>query len=210
MKIIVDFDDTIFNTYQLIQEFAEIFEEEQFSKEQFWDVYKECKNIIGGFDKRTIINLFSKIKSFNKENTSGEIDSIIEKSSDFVYPDFFDFIKGFNKKDLILLSFGATDFQRVKIKNSGIIPYFQEIIITGKDKADNLNNILIKNKSEKTFFIDDKAEQIDNVKEKFSQVISMKMERPQGGHINTKSKLADHIVKDLNDAKDIISRIPSF
>ena len=32
----------------------------------------------------------------------------------------------------------------------------------------------------------------------------MKMERPQGRHINTKSKLTDYVVKDLDEVKKII------
>jgi FMN phosphatase YigB (HAD superfamily) len=203
MKIVLDFDDTIFNTHQLMQEVLAVFNGLGFQEEQFWDAYKECKKRVGDFDSEILINLLSELKSFDKEKVSTEIDSIISKSRNFVYPDFFDFAKNFNKKDLILLSFGTIDFQGMKIKNSGIIPYFQEIIITEKDKTDDLKNILIKNKGEKIFFIDDKAEQIDKVKEKLPQIIAMKMERPQGGHINTESKLTDHIVKDLNEVKNI-------
>ncbi|MEA2098185.1 MAG: hypothetical protein U9P70_03885, partial [Patescibacteria group bacterium] len=132
-----------------------------------------------------------------------EVSLILDDLSEFVYPDFFDFVKNFDKKDLILLSFGTIDFQGMKIKNSDIVSYFQEIIITNKDKTENLKNILKKNKDKKIFFIDDKAEQIDIIKEKLPQIIAMKMERSQGRHINTESKLADYVVKDLNEAKNI-------
>ena len=203
MKIVLDFDDTIFNDYQLMREFLEVFKKINFIEEEFWNFYQKCKEKVGDFNPKIIINLLNEIKPFDKVKAEKETSLVTENSSNFVYPDFFDFAKNFNKKDLILLSFGTTDFQGMKIKNSGIIPYFQEIIITGKDKTDDLKNILIKNKGEKIFFIDDKAEQIDKVKKRLPQIIAMKMERPQGGHIDTKSKLADHIVKDLNEVKNI-------
>ncbi|NOQ67973.1 hypothetical protein GQ568_00865 [Patescibacteria group bacterium] len=210
MKIVLDFDDTIFNTYQLMQEVLAVFNNLGFQEEQFWNAYKECKKRAGDFDKEILINLLSELKSFNKEKVGAEIDSIISRSRNFVYSDFFDFVSGFDKKDLILLSFGTTDFQRTKIENSGIVSYFEKVIITSNDKTIDLEGIFKKSANEKIFFIEDKGGQIDKVKKKLPQIIAMKMERPQGGHINTESKLADHIVKDLNEARDIIKLLAPF
>lgn len=217
MKIVLDFDDTIFNTHQLAQESVKVFEKFSFAEKEFWNAYQKCKEKMGDFDLDTVIDLiFNSNKlnhlsvescSFDKKKIKEEMNFLFCRASDFVYPDFFDFANNFNKKDLILLSFGTADFQGMKIKNSGIALYFQEIIITEKDKVDDLKNILTKNKGEKIFFIDDKIDQIDKVKEELPQIITMKIERPQGGHINTESKLADHIVKDLNEAKNIIGNL---
>lgn len=205
MKIVLDFDDTIFNTHFLMHGIAAIFKEAEFTEKEFFEAYQKCKKRVGDFDKKILINFLSELKSFDKKKVDEDIDSIISKSSDFVYSDFFNFVNNFNKKDLILLSFGTTDFQGMKIKNSGIASYFQEVIITQKDKTENLKNVLKKDESEKIFFIDDKAKQVDIIKEKLPQIITMKMERPQGGHINTKSKLTDYVVKDLGEAKNIIN-----
>jgi len=217
MKIVLDFDDTIFNTHQMVQESVRVFEKFGFTEKEFWDAYQRCKGKKGYFDLDLIINL---VFNFNKSNhlsvgdclddkkkINEEMNFLFGRAKDFIYPDLFDFINSFDKKDLILLSFGTADFQGMKIENSGIASYFQEVIITQKDKTEDLkNNILIKNEGEKIFFIDDKAEQIDKVKEKFPQIITMKMERPQGGHINTRSKLADYVVDNLDEAKEIILR----
>ena len=212
MKIVLDFDDTIFNTHQLMQESLKIFKRFDFSEEEFFKAYQECKKRVGDFDLDIVVSLvFKKFNNSNEEDLLADKKKIKEKikvlfyrASDFVYPDFFDFSKNFKKKDLILLSFGTADFQGMKIKNSGVASYFQETIITQKDKIENLKNILNKNKGEKIFFIDDKTEQIDKVKEKLSQIITIKMERPQGGHINAKSKLTDYVVGNLDEARKII------
>ena len=210
MKIVLDFDDTIFNTHQLMQESLAVFRSLGFQEEQFWHAYQKCKEKVGDFDKEILINLLSELKSFDKKKVNTEIDSIISKSRNFVYPDFFDFVSGFDKKDLILLSFGTTDFQSIKIKNSGIVSYFEEAIITSNDKAIDLEKIYNKDKKKKIFFIEDKGEQIDKVKEKLPQIIAMKMERPQGGHINTESKLTDYVVKNLSESKNIIKLLAPF
>ena len=218
MKIILDFDDTIFNTHRLMQESLEIFKKFNFTEEEFFGAYQKCKERVGDFDLEIIVdlifnldksnNLNTKTRLANKKKIKEEMNILFSKASGFVYSDFFDFINNFSKKDLILLSFGTTDFQEMKINNSGIISYFQKVIITQKDKTEDLkNNILIKNEGEKIFFIDDKAEQIDKIKEKLPQIITMKMERSQGRHINTKSKLTDYVVKDLDEAKKIINNL---
>ena len=218
MKIILDFDDTIFNTHRLAQESVKVFKKLNFTEKEFWDAYQKCKEEKGDFDLNLIVDLvfdFNKLNYLsaedhlnNKKKIKKEMSILFGRAKDFVYSDFFSFVNNFNKKDLILLSFGTTDFQGMKIKNLGISPYFQEVIITQKDKTEDLkNNILKKNEDEKIFFVDDKADQVDKIKEKLPQIITMKIERSQGGHLNTKSKLTDYVIKDLNEAKNIINNL---
>lgn len=217
MKIVLDFDDTIFNTHQLVQDFLAIFRSLKFREEQFWNAYAECGKKIGGFDEKVLINLLAELKPFDKDKVGMKIDSIISKSKDFVYPDFFDFVKNFNKDDLILLSFGIADFQKIKIKNSGVTSNFKKVIITDKDKIvglrsilkeSKLNNDKKKDEKEKIFFVEDKADQINRVKEELPQIITLEMKRLRGGYINTVSKLTDYVVKDFYEARDIILGYP--
>ena len=207
MKIVLDFDDTIFNTYQLMQESLAVFNGLGFQEEQFWDAYAKCKEKVGDFDPKTIIDLLSEVKSFDKIKAEKEIGLILDNSKDFVYSDFFNFAKSFSKNDLILLSFTTTGTQKIKIDNSKITEFFGSIIITHRDKTEELKPILKKYKEEKIFFIDDKTSQVDNIKNKLPKVITMKIKRPQGVDIMTESRLADYIIKDLKEAKNIINNL---
>ena len=205
MKIVLDFDDTIFNTHQLMQESLAVFRSLGFQEEQFWHAYQKCKEKVGDFDPKTIIDLLGEIKPFDKIKAKKEISLILDDLKDFVYPDFFDFAKSFSKNDLILLSFTTTATQKTKINNSKIAGFFGNIIITRRDKAEDLEPIFEKHKGEKFFFIDDKTSQVDNIKSKFSEIITMKIKRPQGADIMTASRLADYTIKDLYEAKNIIN-----
>lgn len=207
MKIILDFDDTIFNTYKMMQEFIKSFKKVGFSSEEFKEIYKKSKEKKGDFDQKTVISLFGKLRPFDKHQVVKELAEILERAEDFVYSDFHKFIDNFPKKELILLSFGSTGYQKIKIENSGVKKYFNKVHITNKNKVFNLGNIYRKYAGDRIVFIDDKAEEIDKVKERFPCVIALKMERPRGGHIKIKSELADYTVKNLGEAKKIINEL---
>lgn len=187
-----------------MREFSEVFKKFDFTEKDFFEAYRKCKKKAGDFNPEIIINLLNEIKPFDKIEVKKKTDLILDNSKKFVYSDFFDFAKNFNKEDLILLSFAATGAQKIKINNSKITEFLGSVIITRRDKTEDLKPILEKYKGEKVFFIDDRTSQIDNIKSKFPEVITMKIKRPQGVDIMTESKLADHIINNLNEAKDII------
>ena len=207
MKIILDFDDTIFNTHRLMREFLEIVKKFDFTEEEFWNAYQKCKKKVGYFDHEIMISLLIKIRPFDKIKVEEKLSLILDDLEDFVYPDFFDFENNFNKKDLILLSFGVTGMQKIKINNSKITEFFGNIIITSRDKTEDIKPIFKKHKEEKVFFIDDKTIQVDNIKNKFPEIITMEMKRPQGINITTSSKIVDYTIRNLDEAKNIINKL---
>ncbi|MFZ2970204.1 MAG: hypothetical protein WA063_03595 [Minisyncoccia bacterium] len=161
--------------------------------------------IICDFD-HTVLNTYEMFKNFDfgaKDAQSGLIIAA-KTSKSFIFKDVVDFAENFEKKDLILLSRGANEFQKEKIKNSGVEFFFGKIIIISKDKVDEISQIYAEHSKEKIFFIDDRAEEIDKVKKKFPQIITMKMERPMGKYVEIKSELTDYTIKDLLEAKEII------
>ena len=204
MKIILDFDNTIFNTLLMLNEFLKVFQEAGFTEEKFWNNYEKTKEKIGGFDQKVFIDLLGDSSFFDKKKTKEKMDSILSRASNFIYPDFADFAKSFNKRDLMLLSYGVTDFQKRKIEKSKIASMLNEIIITSKSKDKSFKIIRQKYQGEKLFFIEDNGEQIDRVKKEFPEVIALKMKRPQYQYIEIKSKLANCIIKNLYEAREII------
>lgn len=207
MKIILDFDDTIFNTSAFIEEKIKIFNKEGFFREEYFINYEKVIKEKGYFDADLMIDSFFKSKNFDKNKIKSEIEAIIKQSKVFVYEDFFDFAGSFDKKDMALLSAGLKEIQKGKIENAGIVSFFDYINIPEKYKSDEISLIAQKYPSEKIFFIDDKAKQVDKVKKELPQVIAMKMERASGRHILPKSELADYVVKDFGEAKKIINEL---
>lgn len=204
MKIILDFDDTIFNTGAYIDEKIKIFIQESFTREEYFINYDKVLKEKGYFDADLIIDLFFKTKKFDKEKVKSEIEAIIKNTKVFVYEDFYDFVVSFNKKDLTLVSVGIGESHKRKIQNTGIADFFYKISIPEKYKSEEIELIAKNHLNEKIFFIDDKASQIDEVKKKMPQIVAIKIERTTGRNILSKSELADYTVKNLDEAKKII------
>ncbi len=204
MKIILDFDDTILDTGNQVEEWVNIFRKRGFTREEYIANYEKSKEIKGDFDADFMIELFAESKKIDKKAVKEEIISVINRSKEFVYNDFFDFVKGFDKRDLMLVTVGLKEIQEAKVINSGVHLYVNKVSIPLKHKSDEIGLMAKKYPSEKIFFIDDKAKQIDKVKRELPQVIAMKMERSSGRHILPKSELADYTVKNFGEAKKII------
>jgi len=207
MKIILDFDDTILNTGDWTEELINIFIKEGFSCTEYEINYRKSKEAKGDFDTDLMIELFAQTKKIDSEKIKKGIKSTINRSKNFVYEDFFDFFKSFSKKDLTLVSVGSKEIQMGKIANAGIVSFFDKISIPAKYKSGEIELIVKKYPAEKVFFIDDKAEQIDEAKKHLPQITAIKMERPTGRHILTKSELADFTVNNLNETKNIIKKL---
>lgn len=204
MKIYLDFDDTILDTNGFIQELVRVFNSAGFTEKDFYDNYEKTKAKVGDFDLDTIFNIFAEQQEFDVRNARRSVDNLFSNVDVFVHNDFFDFAKEFGKDNLSMLSFGTTPSQREKIENSKVVPYFGEIIVTDKSKEENFRDIAQKHADKQLFFVEDKADQIDKVKAATPQVVTLKIERPSGRYINTKSELTDHVVKDFYDVADII------
>ncbi len=207
MKIVLDFDDTIFDTGAYIEEKIKIFAQEGFTREEYFFNYEKVIKEKGYFDADSIIDLFFKSKKFDKEKIKNKIESVIKKTKVFIYEDFYDFVGSFDKKDLMLVSVGVGEPHKRKIENTGIAAFFDKIAISKKYKSEEIELLVKKYPSEQIFFIDDKAKQIDEAKKRLPQIVAIKMERPTGRHILPKSELADYAVKNFIEAKKIINEL---
>jgi len=206
MKIYLDFDDTILDTNGFIQELVRVFNAAGFTEKDFYDNYARTKEKVGDFDIDTLFDFFAHQQQFDMRKTRRSVDNLFSNVDVFVHNDFFDFAKEFGRDKLAILSYGTTPSQREKIENSKIVPYFGEIIVTNKSKEENFRDIVAQHPDKQLFFVEDKADQIDKVKALAPQVVTMKIERPNGRFVHTQSDLTDHVVKDFYDVADIIKK----
>ncbi len=137
MKIFVDFDNTVFDTrYQFLDDFFGVFYKYGVSREVLDSTlpYFSKTSLQTGecYSPESHIREIKKLteQNIDEKQFSQEMEIFLEDLEKYVFEDFYEFANDFNKKDLIILSYGEDNFQSQKINGSGIKQFFEDIIIT--------------------------------------------------------------------------------
>ena len=142
-----------------------------------------------------------------KEKLIEDFSSFMQKLDRYVFPDCYDFLQTFDKKDLFLLSFGDKFFQKAKVAGSGLEEYFERIIITTEKKMDIIKEMREENWSavlEEIYFIDDRPEQMEKTNLADNLVHTMHIRRPESRYSSRQVVGGDQQILDLLEAKKII------
>ncbi len=212
MKIFIDFDDVVFNTAAFKKELVKVFLRNGVSQKDFSLTYKDYPTVTrGGLKKYNPLKQISVLKRKLKISDSKikkDLDKLLASSPKFVFRDAKPFLARFREKDLFLISYGETGFQRSKIVNCGLKRFFSKIIITDNLKSTEIGKI-VKRGGERFVFIDDRTTQIDAVKKKFPQAVTFFVKRKTGRFRDKRSKCVDYEVKSLREVAEIIAGIES-
>lgn len=211
MKIILDFDDVIFNTRKFSRDYRKVFFNHGISGKIFSETYRgqvPSKKRIYDFQKH--IEAISVRHPIDMSGFKKEIGAFLKTAAVYVFPDAFAFFDKFGKKNLFLVSFGTKEFQGAKIDNAKISRYFAKTVVSDKPKSFGVA-MALKNsgiqKKEKIFFFDDRAELIEEVKKKYPGIFTVLMRRKEGRYNDKKSKYCDFKAKNLKEAARLIENL---
>ncbi|KKQ53492.1 MAG: hypothetical protein US70_C0003G0035 [Parcubacteria group bacterium GW2011_GWD2_38_11] len=211
MKIFIDFDDVIFNTKKFKTDFKNMFIENGISDEIFDKYYNDPNDprAIKTFDPwRQIECIYNNESGIDKEKLNKLVYEFIADMSAYIFADVADFVRAVGAENISIVSFGEREFQTKKVLNSGIGKFIPKIVITDTSKAEAIAKILENekgNSSEGMFFLDDRVEQIHNIKENFPDMITILIKRPEGRYQEMqKEDCCDHEVHNLKEAQKII------
>jgi hypothetical protein len=220
MKIILDFDDVIFNTRKFTDDYKKIFYDHGISEDIFEKCYRGRQSLKKGtrrpYDPQEHLVAIKALQSINVKGINKQIDRFIRQANKYIFPDAIEFLKKFNKNDLYLVSYGDGEkFQGAKIKSAKIGKYFRKIIILNRPKlygirevmGDAKRGVADKKKNEAIFFLDDRVELIEEVKRKYSSISTILMKRKEGRYDGKKDKYCDFEVKNLKEAAKLIEKL---
>jgi len=207
MKIIFDFDRTLFSTKNFCFAFKEEFLKLGVDEKLFKKTFKRSKK---GKGKYYIPE--EQFKLIHKSNSEIEIKQLkksfekkLKKAKRFLYNDVFWFFKKWSHKvDFILISYGQNKFQREKIENSKIGKYFKKIIITQDiEKLKPFKKIFIKR--EKIIFVEDNPQALLKVKKNFKNIITVRINRKDRKYSQIlNSKEINFSIKNLKELDRIL------
>ena len=143
---IIDFDDTLFNTH--IFKFArrDAIVKIGVSEQTFWDTYAEARNGVDGIfhysDERHAEALA--LHGIDYGVAVGSLRAVTTRAEDFIFSGATSLLSTIKAKghELVLLSLGDPEFQKIKVDGSKITSFFDRIIMVQDTKANVLGNIL--------------------------------------------------------------------
>lgn len=195
MKFIFDFDDVLFNNTTQFKEhmfrlIAEAGVPEDKAKEYYLEVREQEFSL-----RKFIATLFSRY------GVTAEVDQVYEmimkESSKFLNTALLEEVKKLGLNNCYIVTNGEQEFNKDKIKYSGIGDLFHQdhIYIVPGTKKEVIKKICDKNKGEEVAFIDDKP--------KFIKDINLK-DCPNLKTILYKGQTFSELMKEVGTKKDLI------
>lgn len=183
MRIILDFDHTLFDMQRMHQELISALDrigipekmyKEAYSLETHWKVFT-----VQGFANR----LASK-SGIAQEIIEKTLWDVAKSSGHCLYPDVMEVCRELKSvgHTLILLSWGDEDWQGAKIEQSGVRSFFDEIVTITDLKADYLKG---RGNGRPVVLVDDKPAELKSVQEARPDIQLVRMRRPNAKYSDT-------------------------
>lgn len=132
MNYYIDFDHTLFDTYEFTKEIIKILKKNGLDESYL----KRDSNESQLFNLRKLFNNLSIETRIPLEKFIQPLEELFERCEDLVYNDSIEFLKYLKSKDhkLHILTWGDKEFQEEKVLKSKLDNYFDEIIYAEKLK----------------------------------------------------------------------------
>lgn len=212
MKVFIDFDDVIFNTKKFSANLVNFFECNGVSREMFQQHYYDPNdnNPIKLFDPEGLFLRLEKCEKIDTRKLREKFTAHLSDLSNFVFADVEKFLTEIGRENIFLISFGLSAFQNEKIVGAGVNKLVSGCIVTRGLKSEAIRQVVAKmnfDPQEKMIFIDDRVEQIKDIKEVFPDAHTFFLCRKEGRYCDQKNEYCDHEVNNLEEVREIISKL---
>lgn len=208
MKIILDFDHTLFDTPRLKRAIESVFLKHGVSHELFLETMEESR---GGKRDWKPDRQFAILESRGVPNIDGIRDDFakaLQGSHIFLYEDTLPFLEKISKDNsLALLTYGEDSFQSMKLEGcSSAIKYFGKVVITENIYKDKEANDL--SQGAKSLFVDDNPIALSATKKYAPHIVTVRIKRGEGRYENEPTSYGvGYEVKTLREVENLISNL---
>jgi len=210
MKLIFDFDHTLFSAKKLYFALKKAFGKVGIDEKLFQETFEKSKGRGRDYKPQKQIKLIVKAKpEIPLKKLEKTFKKILKRAPKFLYLDTLWFLRKWHEKtNLILLSYGEEKFQRDKIKASKIGKYFQKKIKITRDidKVKPFKRIF-QNKA-KIIFVEDNPKALLKIKKNFPNVITVRINHGEGKYTKLPNNpRVDFSIKNLKQLDRILNKI---
>lgn len=209
MKVFIDFDDVIFNTKKFSGDLKSFFQSHGVSEELFTKhYYSENLETMKVFDPWGLMTRLQDVEGINTEKMKDSFEEQLRDLFQYLFDDVEMFLKSVGKENAYLISYGLPAMQNKKIIGSNIDILVEKYVVVENLKANAIARIIDDENistEEDLFFIDDRMQQIEDVKKMFPNMHTMLLCRKEGRYCDQKNEYCDYEIHDLREAQEIIS-----
>lgn len=213
MKLLLDFDDTLFNTQSFTRQLKNLFSAQGVSEDDFNKSLKSIAYLPPGYTLKRHIDILRNDFGYSLKTSLlyKHTQALLQNSSQFLFEDTIETLEKWRENHtLILVTMGNPLWQKRKINACGIAKFFTRIHIL--PPGDNAKNPAIEKycalSNEPCVFIDNKPSVIEiavGLKPRFPHLVIIRMLR--GFYAAERIDKADFTVSNLKEAEPIILRL---
>lgn len=176
IKLFIDFDNTLYDTRFLKKNLFEVLEGKGFSKTEVLSTYEKASSNYN-YSPKSHLDELLKVREFNAKATEAIIESLYLDAPEHLFNDTIGFLKSLNREkfEVDLLTLGDSEFQKRKVKASGIDKYFDKIYYCEDQKWIFLKTLV--EKDEKFYVIDDRNDALYKICEEFKNCVPIEINR---------------------------------
>lgn len=194
MRILIDFDYTLFNTAQMRRALVTALKKWGITEADYQRAEKKC--ITNGiYDPREHLHDLLP-DHFHCEEAKKEFAAVVRRAAAFLYPDSMGFLQRQRMAGhhLTILSFGLPSWQQEKIDHSGVRSSVDTVITTDQPKERAVQQFA---DEQELAVLDDRGRVLDAMKKLRPDVITIWMRRPESPYHAEACLHADNIKENL-------------
>lgn len=162
IKLILDFDDVIFNnTKQFKKHMYLCLEKNGITHSVAENYYKKVRE--NEFSLKNFISYLIVSEGLRKNQQKKIHEEIMHKCKNFLNMELLEVIRKMGKSNCYLITNGDKEFQKDKIKNSGVSKLFFDIKIVPRSKKEVIEKICKENKDYDIIFLEDKEKFLNDI-----------------------------------------------
>lgn len=210
MKLIFDFDHTLFRSTKLLEAMGDFYKAQGVGPEMFYKTYEISRMGARDWKPEIQLALLANEGNFNIDVCRQGLWEIVRECGKFLYEDTIPVLGALEgEHQLFLVSHGEDSFQNAKVTASGIGKFFKEVIITGDiTKVAALSNI-VDGEGKNAVFVEDNPLALVESKKAFPWLTTVRINRGEGRYAKEPDDSSfNFVIRNLFELQKIITPKP--
>jgi phosphoglycolate phosphatase-like HAD superfamily hydrolase len=156
MRIVIDFDYTLFDTHALKLALIAALQPYGVTAERYFNTEIEAK-VDGVY--RLEWHIEQLVAAAQRNAAQAAVEMVLQRAEEFLYPDAIQFLQRHQAAQVTVLTFGSPAWQERKIRDSGVDEWVDEVITTDRPK----HEVIAAWEQKDPIFINDRGSEIDEM-----------------------------------------------